>query len=37
MSTEALKKLAGVFQEKTQELSEKNIHDHELGGELWYE
>lgn len=37
MSTEALKKLAGVFQEKFQELSEKNIHDHKLGGELWYE
>lgn len=37
MSTEALKKLAGVFKERTRELSEQNIHDHELGGELWYE
>lgn len=37
MSTEALKKLAGIFQEHFQEGSEKNIHDHKLGGEVWYE
>ncbi len=37
MSTDALKNLAGIFQEKFQNLSEDNNNEHQLGGELWYE
>lgn len=37
MSKEALKKLAGIFQEEYKHVNEKNNPEHELGGEFWYE
>lgn len=37
MSKEALKKLAGIFQEEFQKESHHTIHEHKLGGEVWYE
>lgn len=37
MSNETLKKLAGVFQEEFKKETAKTIHEHKLGGEVWYE
>ena len=37
MSKEAMKKLAGIFQESFERESKNTIHEHKLGGEVWYE
>ncbi len=37
MSTETLKKLAGVFQEDFKKETGNPIDENKLGGELWYE
>lgn len=37
MSKEALKKLAGIFQDLFEKETSNTIHDHKLGGEVWYE